>query len=74
MPAWGFPDTVKATDLAEMMGKERKDINQALKLLKESGKTKSPQTRLLCSRFTPLSNNVCDDIPLAIAPVPFFLT
>ena len=36
MPAWGFPDTVKATDLAEMMGKERKDINQALKLLNPS--------------------------------------
>lgn len=43
MPAWGFPDTVKATDLAEMMGKERKDINQALKLLKEIGKIKSPK-------------------------------
>ena len=43
MPAWGFPDTVKATDLAEMMEKERKDINQALKLLKEIGKIKSPK-------------------------------
>ena len=43
MPAWDFPDTVKATDLAEMMGKERKDINQALKLLKEIGKIKSPK-------------------------------